>query len=127
MLRAELAQLRQDAAARDARVGAKLDAIEARISAGAHPSPSSPSLANVGSTALAQLEERGAIRNASASPRPDAGAAPFASAADIERFRLCTNERQLVQAVAPLLREARGLSGAGFLVRGRWTPARASL
>ena len=61
--------------------------------------------------ALEQLRALGAI---SLAPAPAAGAsgadaAPFATAADLARFRLCGSERELVRAVAPLLREAREL------------------
>jgi hypothetical protein len=114
------AELRADAAARDARFDAdaaardvreaamneRLRSLHARVDARlrADLSPSSPSPASVGEATLTQLRAHAAILE---NPEP-VDPAPFATQDDIMRFVGCKRERDLMAAVAPLLREARG-------------------
>jgi hypothetical protein len=105
-------ELRTDAAARDVRealTNERLRSLLARVDARvrADLSPSSPSPASVGEATLAQLRTRAAISENPA-PGESEDHAPFATQDDITRFAGCMRERDLVAAVAPLLREARG-------------------
>jgi hypothetical protein len=113
----QLVALRADAAARNERealMNGRLSAIFARVDARlrADLSPSSPSPASVGEATLAQLRASVAILE-NPEPAHDADAAPFAEQIEIARFARCERKRDLVAAVAPLLREARGFGREG--------------
>ena len=122
LLREEAAAARAEAAARDATARAEAAARDAALRAelaairlGAAETPLSPSYASVGDEALATLTAIGRI---SSMPEPSVGAsaaerAPVATSADLERLRTFSSERELVAAITPLLRAARGFGEAG--------------
>ena len=125
-LRSDLAAARAEAAARDkaARAEAAADLAAARAEAAADTAALradmltglstlherkalSVSYASVGDEALAALTS---IRRVSlAAPAEESD--PVATSGDLARLRECTTERELVAAIAPLLRAARGLDG----------------
>ena len=111
VLRAELAEREAAAAARDTVLRAELAAFRE----GKALSPSAPSYASVGAEALQALEDRRHISVASEPPAdaPEDECAPVASPVDAERLRTCTDEHDLVAAITPLLRAARGFDDIG--------------
>ena len=79
-------------------------------------SPLSQSYASVGTEALAVLNGIPGSVSTFAEVGSDASAeecSPLASLDDLERMRACENEADLVAAVTPLLRSARGFEEAG--------------
>jgi len=114
-LRAEMAATRADAAARDsalrtdaaARDSALRTDLRGEIAALRESKALSVSYANVGDEALAALTSLGRISVAA----PDDGA-PVATPSDLARLRECAKEPELVAAIAPLLRAARGFNSA---------------
>ena len=79
-------------------------------------SPLSPSFAAVGGEALTTLRGiPGAISELVEPPEsaPEDERAPFASAAELARLRDCASEAELVAAITPLLRAARGFDEEG--------------
>ena len=112
------ATLRADAERRDAAAVARDAALRAEVAAlrpvALDESPSAPSYAVVGSEALLVLEKACRI---SVAVEPSSGTdavegAPVASPDDLARLRACATERELVAAITPLLRAARGFDEA---------------
>ena len=112
MMREEFAALRADAAA----LHAELAALRRE---GRLESPSASSYATVGDEALTVLTASGGISAAAepAEPAEDAAGAaelaPIATPAELAGLCECKTEGELVAAITPLLRNARGLDGAG--------------
>ena len=107
------AALRAEAAARDAALRAELAALRLRHADA--ETPLSPSYASIGDEALTALTAIGRIFSAPVPPDGSSAAevAPVATPDDLERLRGCAKEHELVAAITPLLRAARGLDGAG--------------
>jgi hypothetical protein len=110
--------LREEAAARDAKAAARDAEAAARIAAlrfevvalreGNMLSPLARSYASVGVDSLAALSANGVIFS------PGAGAGPpIATPDDLARLRACATEPELVAAITPLLRAARGFDEPG--------------
>ena len=106
-------------AARDAAHQRDMAAIRAELAAlrvGKGDSPSAPAYATVGHECLATLAAIERIADAAAPPEdaPAAERLPIASPDDLARLLACATERDLVVAITPLLREARGFDGVGM-------------
>ena len=103
----QMQSLREEAAARDAALRVILE--------GGGETPLSPTYATVGDDALAALRVAGRISLAPVPPEDASAAesAPVATPDDLGRLLACASERDLVAAISPLLRAARGLDGAG--------------
>jgi hypothetical protein len=117
-LREELAAARAEAAARDAAARADSAARDAALRAiigGKGETPLSPSYATVGDGALAALAAGKRIFSARVPPEgaPDAESAPVATPGDLGVLLACASERDLVAAITPLLRAARGFDAEG--------------
>jgi hypothetical protein len=108
----------EEAVARDAAHQRELAAIRAELAAlrvGKEDSPSAPAYATVGFECLATLTASKRLTDAAAPPEdaPAAERAPIASPDDLARLLACATERDLVVAITPLLRAARGFDEAG--------------
>jgi len=113
---AALAAVRSEAAAARAEAREQAAALRAEIALlreGKVQSPSAPSYASVGQEALEALAARRSISAAAAPPEGAADAAPVATAEELERLHVCGTENELIVAITPLLRAARGLGGDG--------------
>ncbi len=107
-----------EAAEREAAFQRELAAIRADLAAlrvGKVDSPSAPAYATVGYECLTTLAAIKSISDAAAPPEdaPAAERAPIASPGDLARLLACATERDLVVAITPLLRAARGFDGVG--------------
>ena len=116
--RQEFTAARAEAAARDVALRAELAATRAELAAlrvGHAETPLSPSYASIGDEALAALTASGRISSAPVPPDGSSAdeSAPICMPDDLERLRGCALEQELVAAITPLLRAARGLDGAG--------------
>ena len=114
----ELAEAAAREEARDAARQRELAAIRAELAAlcaGKVDSPSAPAYATVGFECLATLAASKCLTDAAAPPEdaPAAERAPIASPEDLARLLACATERDLVVAITPLLRAARGFDEAG--------------
>ena len=114
----ELAEAAEREAARETAFQRELAAIRADLAAlrvGKVDSPSAPAYATVGYECLTTLAAIKSISDAAAPPEdaPAAERAPIASPGDLARLLACATERDLVVAITPLLRAARGFDGVG--------------